>query len=127
MNMEITTKIDNKRGIRIHTVSGCLSKDELFSGLNEIYSRPDFQSNMNVLWDLRNADSKSVVMSDVVKTRDFVEQQWDENATIRIAFVVKTEMDLTLSAMFETLLQGKIKFQTKSFREMEESIDWLCN
>ena len=70
--MEIKTNIDKKQGLRIHTVSGSVSKDELLSKLIEIYSRPDFQSKMNVLWDLRSADLESVVMSDIVKTRDLI-------------------------------------------------------
>jgi len=123
--MEIVTSIDQEQGIRIHTVSGRLCKDKLFPKLNEIYASPEFRDDMNVLWDLRDADSKSVIMSDIVKIRDFIVGKWKDGATILVAAVVGTEVDFGLLTMFEVLLQGKERFRIQIFRRMEDALYWL--
>jgi hypothetical protein len=74
--MEITTNIDKETALRTHKVTGTLSLDDLMAKLGEIYSIPDFQPDMNVLWDLRSADLASFSSSDIQKVRDFVGYKW---------------------------------------------------
>ena len=123
--MEVETKIDKKNNLRIHTVKGHLSKDKLFAKLLDLYSNSDFQTNMNALWDVRCTDLSSVVMSDVIEACDFVRNQWRGDKTIRVAFLVGSEVDYTLAAMYETLSTGNPKFKIQIFRDIEKSIDWL--
>lgn len=125
--MEVNTKIDKENKLRIHTVVGYVSKNDLISNLLEIYANPDFNPNMNTLWDVRCADLKSVVMSDVVKTVDFVQGQWNAGKPIRVAFLVASERDYTLATMYETLLEGNTKLKNKIFRSIDEAICWLNN
>ena len=104
---------------------GYVSKDELLSKLLEIYASSDFNPNMNTLWDVRCADLKSVVMSDVVETVDFVQKRWEAGKPIRVAFLVASEMDYTLATMYETLLEGNTKLKNRIFRRFDEAMSWL--
>ena len=52
--MEITTNIDKEAGLRTHKVTGIVSKNDLLAKLDEIYSTPGLDPDMNVLWDLKN-------------------------------------------------------------------------
>ena len=113
--MEINTKIDKKNNLRIHTVKGCVSKEKLFSILPEIYASPDFNPDMNALWDVRCADLRSVVMSDVVETCAFVQAQWEDGRPIRVAFLVGSEVDHTLATMYETLSTGSAKLKNSKY------------
>lgn len=123
--VEVSTRINTENNLRIHTIVGYVSKDELLSKLLEIYARPDFNPNMNTLWDVRCADLKSVVMSDVVEAVDFVQEQWKIGKPIRVAFLVASEMDYTLATMYETLLEGNAKLKNRIFRSLDEAMSWL--
>ena len=123
--MKIDTKVEKENNLRIHTIKGCLSKEKLFSLLLEMYASSEFQPEMNALWDVRSADLSSIVMSDVVDACAFVQEQWRGDKTIRVAFLVGSEVDYTLASMYETLSAGNPKFRIRIFRNHEESIDWL--
>ena len=123
--MEINTRIDKKNNLRIHKVKGCVSKENLLSILPEMYASPDFNPDMNELWDVRCADFRSVVMSEVVETCTFIDAQWEDCGLIRVAFLVGSEVDHTLATMFATLLAGDGKLKNRVFRNLEESMDWL--
>jgi len=123
--MEINTRIDKKNNLRIHTIKGCVSKEKLLSILSEMYASPDFNPDMNALWDVRCADFRSVVMPEVAEACSFVDAQWEGGRLIRVAFLVGSEVDHTLATMFETLLAENAKLKNRVFRNLEESIDWL--
>lgn len=123
--MEVNTRIDKDNNLRMHTVVGYVSKNELFSKLLEIYASPDFNPDMNTLWDVRCADFKSVVMSDVLEAVDFVQEQWKTGKPIRVAFLVASEMDYTLATMYETLLEENAKLKNRIFRNIDEALNWL--
>ncbi len=123
--MEIVTKIDQKKNLRIHTVTGYVSKDKLLPKLLEMYASPDFHPEMNALWDVRSADFGSVAMSDVVETCAFVQDQWEKRKQIRVAFLVATEVDFTLATMYETLMEDNAMLNNKIFRDEEDAMAWI--
>ncbi len=125
--MDIITKIDQKKNLRTHTVTGNVSKDKLLPKLLEMYTDPGFQPDMNALWDVRSADFGSVGMSDIVETCAFVQDQWDKGKPIRVAFLVASEVDYTLATMYETLLEDNAMLHNKIFRNESEAIAWITS
>ena len=123
--MEITTDIDREAGLRTHKVTGTLSLNDLMAKLDEIYSIPDFQPEMNVLWDLRNADLASFSSSDIYEVRDFVGYKWGTGGSSRAALVVSRDIDFGLSRMYEISLESITTSTLQVFRDFDEALSWL--
>jgi len=123
--MELTTTIDKEKNLRIHTITGPLSKEALFPALLEMYASAGFDPDMNALWDVRRAEMGSIVMSDVIETCAFVRNQWENGKPIRVAFLVNSDVDFTLATMYETLSEDNAKFEIRIFRDFEKSMDWV--
>ena len=123
--MEITTNIDKEAGLRTHKVTGIVSKNDLLAKLDDIYSIPDFQTEMNVLWDLRNADLASFSSDDIHKIRDVVGYNWGTGGTSRAALVVSRDIDFGLSRMYEMSLESITTSKLQVFRDIDEALTWL--
>lgn len=121
--MEISINIDKALNLRIHTVTGALTKEDLFAFLTEIYSRPDFDPSMNVLWDFTDSDLGTFSLPDVVTTRDFVEKRLGTFKTIKFALVVSNEFNFGLATMFATLLTTA-GISAKVFRGYDAARRW---
>ena len=122
--MEIRLKIDKSLNIRVHTVDGVLTKENLFTYLGRLYSSADFDPSMNLLWDLRNADLSSFSLPEVVTVRDFVEKGLSTPKALKAALVVASHIDFTLSTMYETLLKGSA-ISTKVFFNIADAEKWV--
>ncbi|MFC1829337.1 hypothetical protein ACFL0O_06985 [Thermodesulfobacteriota bacterium] len=123
--MEITTNIDKTAGLRTHKVTGVVSKNDLLLKLEEIYSIPDFEPDMNVLWDLRNADLASFSSDDIHRVRDFVVHKWGTDGTNRAALVVSRDIDFGLSRMYQVSLESITASKLQVFRDMDKALAWL--
>jgi len=65
--MPVNTVIDKKAGVMIRTVTGELTFEDIKSSYEASLIRPDFQMNMHVIWDLRDADASKIYKEDVIK------------------------------------------------------------
>ena len=54
--MPLKTFIDKKIRLTIRTVTGELTFEEIKSSYEALLKHPDFQKDMHVIWDVRNAD-----------------------------------------------------------------------
>ncbi len=52
----IHTKIDVHERLVIHTADGELTMDMFLSAVQELYARPEFESDFGIVWDLRNCE-----------------------------------------------------------------------
>lgn len=125
--MEFTTHIDEGANLRMHKVSGVVTKESLIERLNEIYSAPDFISDMNVLWDLREADLSSFQSPDIQHLRDFVKDHWATGGTSKAALVVSRDLDFGLSRMYEFFIKDRTTNDVRVFRDMDEARDWVSS
>lgn len=123
--MKITTNINKEADLRTHKVTGTLSLNELLAKLDEIYSIPDFEPDMNVLWDLKDADLASFSTDDIHKVRDFVGHKWGTGGTSRAALVVSRDIDFGLSRMYEVSLESITTSKLQVFRDMDKALAWL--
>lgn len=122
--MEIKLKIDKALNVRSHTVYGVVTSEKLFNYLGKLYSSPDFDPAMNPLWDLRKADLSSFSLPEVVTVRDFVEKGLNTPKALKAALVVASQLDFTLSTMYETLLKGSA-ISTKVFFDIADAEKWV--
>ena len=126
IQLGITTQIDRERNLRIHCVTGALTFDELVNTLKEIYSAPDFDPDMNSLWDLREADVSTFETPDIQNLKNFVGKHWGTKGKSKSAIVVSRDLDFGLSRMYEFYLQAKSSSEVQVFREYDEALKWIA-
>ena len=122
--MEINLKIDTSLNFRTHTVDGVVTKEDLFPYLSKLYSSSKFDPRLNVLWDFRRADLSSFLFSDVVRVRDHIEKNLSKPKPSKAALVVDSQLDFTLTTMFETLIKGP-EVSSKVFLDIDDAVKWL--
>ncbi len=123
--LEITTRIIPEHDLRIHRVTGSLTKESLLAKLEEIYSTPGIKEDMNSLWDIRDADLSSFNLAKVQSVRDFVEKHWGTSGRSRSALVVSGESSFLLSRMYELLMESRTKSATHIFQDYEKALRWV--
>jgi hypothetical protein len=123
--LPITTSIDRAGGLRTHKVTGDLLPEELTSVLDEVYSEPEHDPDMNVLWDLREASVASFTIKDVEALRDFVAPNWGTGGRSLAALVVSDDLQYGMSRMYEMLSESRTGGKIRVFRDMDEAVGWL--
>ncbi|MBU8920772.1 MAG: STAS/SEC14 domain-containing protein [Bacteroidales bacterium] len=123
--MGISTEIDRESGLRIHVVTGRLTMEDLIGSLEKVYSRPDYDPAMNVLWDLRDADFSAFVSPQIQQVRDFVTSNWGTEGTSHAAMVVSSDEAFGLMRMYEFYLKQKSRNEVQVFRDYDEALDWI--
>ena len=123
--MKVITHFDQKNRIRLHTVSGDITKELLLTELKGIYSNPDLESDVDVLWDLRAGDMSSFSSADVSEVRELVSHHWGQTGSTRAAIVVSRDINFGLSKMYASLLEEKISGKVMVFRKYEDALEWL--
>ena len=125
MTVDITTEIDKEANLRTHKVTGGVTVDSLLAKLGEIYSRPDFQADMNSLWDLRGAEFLSMTSSELEKLANFVVGHWGTGGKSRAALVVSRDFEFGLSRMYEIFVESRMSGEVEVFRDLDEALAWV--
>jgi hypothetical protein len=123
--MEISTQIDKARNHRSHKVNGSISVDEIKKMLATFYQSSEYDPDMDVLWDLRDADFSSVRSEDVASLTGMVEKFWGQGGKAKAALIVSGDLDFGLSRMYEMLLTGSSPEKVMVFRDYDEAKNWL--
>jgi len=123
--MPILLTVDTEAGLRTHTVSGKLSLEELRKTLSEVYNSKDFDPDMNVIWDLVDADTSSFTTQDIETLIRFVSDKWGTAGTSRAALVVSKDVTFGQSRMYEMLSHRKTKSSIMVFRNKDEALNWI--
>lgn len=125
--MPITVRIDQEAGIRFTELLGDVTPDEVLSSLREVYTRPDFDPDLNVLWDMRNASVELFRFEEVKYIADFTRGHWGTSGTSRAALVVSQDVHYGLARMFEELFKSRSSSKVMVFRDREEALRWLAD
>lgn len=123
--MPITTTIDKDAGIRTHYVKGILTFEELSDSLNQIYCSPEYDPELNVLWDLRAADVSSFTTKEIEQLASLVASQWGSRGKGRAALVVSGDHEYGLSRMYEMMSHETTTGRIMVFRELSMALEWL--
>ena len=123
--MDFDTQISKKDNLRVHKVVGELTTDGLLEALEGVYSSPEFEPDMNVLWDVREARVPSMSSSDIQRVSELVAKHWGTGGTSRAALVVSKDFEFSLSRMYQVFLESRISTQVRVFRSFDEALEWI--
>ena len=125
LKMDISTEINKKKNMRWHIVKGAIDLRELTDYLKEIYNSPDFDSEMNVFWDLQEADFSCVASEDIRSFRDYVYKQWGVGGKSKAALIVSRTSDYGVSRMYQIMMENVTSSKIAVFRDRNEAKEWI--
>jgi hypothetical protein len=124
--MKIRTEINQKKNVRVHTVSGQFDIDTLLKSVSEMYTRLPIHTDMNVLWDLRAAEGlASRTSSQLHKVIDVVGMNWGTNGRNKAALVISRNVDIVLSRVYEKQSGKYSPNEIRVFRDIEKAAQWI--
>ena len=123
--MEISTEINKKNNIRRHIVRGVIDISELTESLKEIYNSPDFDSELNVFWDLQQADFSSISSEDVRSFMEYVVKLWGTGGKSRAALVVSDNLGYGMSRMYQMMMEGATSSEVAVFKDTNKAKEWI--
>jgi len=123
--VEIATEVDRPARLRKHTVAGHVTTESLKAALKAIYSQPDYDPEMNSLWDFREARFPSVSHKEIEQFADFVMGHWGKSGKSRTALVVSREFEMGLTKMYEVFVESRTTNQVEVFTDMDEALKWI--
>jgi len=99
--------------------------EDLIANKLKILGHPDFGRNYNMLLDLFKAKPHhSVDLDKVNMSKEFVESIQDKSGNCKWAVYAPDDSSYAFANMFEVLSKG-LSIETKVFRDMKETREWL--
>ena len=120
--MIVNTVVDD--AVMIHTVSGEMTFEEIKSSYEAVLTHPDFQDDMNSIWDIRNADASKFDSQDVIKIARYFETQTKNRAEYKVAVVVSSELERSLSKMYQ-VAAADLPAKIGIFNNLEAAKEWV--
>ena len=117
--------IDEEKNIRWHIVRGVIEVPKLAESLKGLYDSSDSYSQMNVFWDLQEADFSSVSSEDVQSLMGFVVKHWGRGGKSKAAIVVSRDLDYGMSRMYQLLMEGTTTNKIAIFKDKNEALVWF--
>ena len=122
--MPLNTVIDKKIGLLIRTVTGELTFEEIKSSYETLLSNPDFQKDMHVIWDLRDADSSKFEREDIIRIARYFEAHLKDRADYKAAVVVSRDLEYDLTKVYQ-VAAADLPAKIGIFRSLEEAKKWV--
>ena len=123
--MAIEIKIDEDNQIRISTIIGKLTFEDLLNNLKEIYSDHVLYDLPYSIWDIRQADISSFTTEQIQKLAEFVAGSWGMEGSKKAAIVADKALLYGLSRMYEKTLEFKTPSSTMVFHNYDEALAWI--
>lgn len=121
--MEIKSEIKNN--IRYQTVKGVIDINSLVTYLQDIYGSTEFDTNIDVFWDLRLADFSSVSVEEINYFINFVGEHWGKEGNAKAAIIAPDDLGFGLSRMYEMLMGSETPSEIRVFRDIKEAEEWI--
>ena len=122
--MPIKTVIDKKTGVMIRTVTGEITFEEIKSSYEASLTHPDFQNDMHVIWDVRDADASKFHRRDIMRISRYFETQLKDRADYKAAVVVSRDLESDLTKVYQ-VAAADLYPEIGIFRSLEEAKKWL--
>jgi len=122
--MPVKTVIDNKTGVMIRTVTGEITFEEIKSSYEASLTHPDFQMNMQVIWDVRDADASKFHRRDIIRIARYFETQLKDRADYKAAVVVSRDLESDLTKVYQ-VAAADLSPKIGIFRSLEEAKKWV--
>ena len=118
--MIVNTVVDKKASVMIHTVTGEMTFDEIKSSYEAILSHPDYQEDMNSIWDMRNADASKFDRQNVIRLARYFETQLKNRSEFKVAVIVSSDLEYDLSKIYQ-VAAADLPAKIGIFINLEES------
>ena len=123
--MNISTKINAEKKLRIHVVEGSININELAKFLKNLYNSDEISPSLNVFWDLRKADFSKVSSSQIRNFTEFIGKNWGIGGKNKAALIVSKDLDYGLSRMYQMLMDNVSQSKISIFKDMDEAEKWI--
>ena len=120
--MIVNTVVNDE--VIIHTVSGKMTYEEIKSSYEAVLKHPDFQDDMNSIWDLRAADASKLDSHDVIKIARYFETKTKGRAEYKTAVVVSRDLEYGLSKKYQ-VAAADLPARIGIFIELEAAKRWV--
>ena len=124
--MEINTRIDRAKKLRLQVVTGVIDVPELIQKLSELYHSPDYAPGMNVLWDMSQADFSRVTSEQIQSLMMMVKNAWGKEEGVKAALVATGDLDFGLTRMYELSLGAATSRDIVVFKNIADAEKWLA-
>lgn len=124
--MEISTSIDRKNNLRFQVVTGLINVPELIQQLSRLYTSPDYERDMNVLWDLSTADFSEVTTEQIQALMEMVKNFWGKEEGGKAALVATGDLNFGLTRMYELSLGAATSRNIRVFKNTADAENWLA-
>jgi hypothetical protein len=122
--MKVNTVVDKKAEAIIHTVTGEITYEGIKSSYESARSLPDFQENMNSIWDIRDADASKFDSQDVIKTARYFETQTKNRTEYKTAVIVSRDLEHGVSKIYQ-VAAADLPAKIRVFNNLEEAKKWI--
>jgi hypothetical protein len=123
--MTVNTVLDKKASVAIHTVTGEITFQEIKSSYESVCSHPDFQENMNSIWDIRDADASKFDSQEVIRIARYFETQTKTRAKYKAAVIVSRNLEYGLSRKYQ-VAAADLPAKIGIFINLEEAKKWVA-
>ena len=123
--MEIEVRIDKQLNIRFQIIKGVADLDKIISYLDKMNLDDKQNFDMNVCWNLEDADLTRVEISDIQKLVLKVSNDWLRNDTKKLAIIVSNKFRFGMTRIYQTLLGVENVSSVKIFYDVDDAIEWL--
>lgn len=122
--MMVNTFVDKKSSVIIHTVTGEITFQKIKSSYEAVLSHPDFQKDMCVIWDIRDADASKFDSQDVIRLARYFETQLKHRAKFKVAVIVSRDLEYGLSRMYQ-VAAADLPAKIGIFINLENAKKWV--
>jgi len=121
---KITYTIDERKKIINTICAGDISLEEFKVHVNSLLHDPKFQSDMDSITDIRDADLDNSFLT-FSSLRDHLRMGEAIRGKFKWAIIINSQKDPSAIKLFQTLLQDGI-FLLKLFTNKNEAERWIC-
>ena len=124
--MQFATSINSAHQLRCHAISGDFNMDKLLDELTKFYNSPEYDPEMDVLWDLRHLDGLAgIATPELNKLVTLESRRWISSQPRRAALVVARMVDFGMARMYEMRMESVSKQEIRVFTDFEQARQWL--
>jgi len=121
--MILNTVVDD--AVMIHTVTGNMTYEGIKSSYEAaVLTHPDFQDDMNSIWDIRGADASKFDSHDVIKIARYFETKTKNRAEYKVAVIVSSDLEYDLSKMYQ-VAAADLPAKIGIFNNLEAAKRWV--
>ena len=124
--MKSTAIIYKEDKLRVHTLSGQFNYDKLFTELKSVYDDPNFDPDLNSVWDLSEvSEIEKVTPEQIQKIVSFVSWKRSKYGGMKTALVVSSKIHYGIARIYELSMESASKNNIMVFKDLGQAIEWI--